>query len=68
MYSSLEIACAEAGTNITKVCRAAGIARSTVTRWRKQEPASIRLYRKLLAEIEKEATIRKSRQPNTEND
>lgn len=53
IFSSLETACRESGTNLTKMCRAAGVNRSTVQRWKEKEPNTIRLYRKLLAEIQK---------------
>lgn len=53
IYESLEKACRESGTNLTKVCRAAGVNRSTVQRWKEKEPNTIRLYRKLLVEVQK---------------
>lgn len=51
IFKELEDACKAAGTNLTKVCRAAGVDRSTLTRWQKEEPKSIRIYRKMLAHI-----------------
>lgn len=59
IYNSLEMLCRESGTNLTKACRAAGVNRSTVQRWKEKEPNTIRLYRKLIAAIEKYNVERK---------
>ncbi len=49
---SLEVECAKAGTNLTEVCKLAGIQRSTVQRWKEKEPKTIREVRGILEAIE----------------
>jgi hypothetical protein len=53
IFIELEQACKDAGTNLTKVCRAANVPRSTPQRWKDSEPNTIRIYRALKNEIEK---------------
>ncbi len=52
---SLEIECAKAGTNITEVCRIAGVQRSTVQRWKEEDPKTIQVVRRLMEIIEQKA-------------
>lgn len=52
VYTELEEACKLAGTNLTKVCRAAGVPRSTIERW-KVNPRTVVIYRKIMVEIER---------------
>lgn len=47
IITSLKIRCVKAGTNLTKVCEAAGVDRDIVTRWQKEEPRSFQIYRRL---------------------
>lgn len=54
IVTTLKAKAAAAGTNLTAICRDAGIPRQTVERW-KSEPKTIKLLRKLEAEIEKAA-------------
>lgn len=51
IFEQLEKQCKEAGTNLTKVCRAAGVSRTVPVRWKVKEPKTIRIYRALLAAI-----------------
>lgn len=51
IYDEINAACKAAGTNLTKVCREANVDRSTLTRWKTEDPKSIRIYRRLLATI-----------------
>lgn len=50
--TTLKVKCAQAGTNLTEVCRRAGIARSTVDRWERNVPKSFQIYHQLLQVIE----------------
>lgn len=68
LFISLDAQCKRAGTNLTRMCHKAGISRSTITRWRSQEPKTVRLYRKLIATIEAEAAANQKQQANTEDD
>lgn len=47
LLTSLKVKCVEADTNLTEVCRRAGIARSTVDRWERKLPKSFELLQKL---------------------
>ena len=51
-YQSLKFKCEQAGTNLTEVCRLAGVDRSTVERWKKKEPNSVVIIKSLEAAIE----------------
>jgi len=53
IFSSLQSACADAGTDLTAVCREAGVSRSTVERWKHQEPKTVLELRKLYRVIAK---------------
>lgn len=53
IVTTLKAKAAAAGTNLTAICRAAGVPRQTVERWKNKEPKTIALLRKLEAEIEK---------------
>lgn len=53
VFGSLQTACADAGTNLTEVCKLAGVNRSTVERWKAQEPKTLVELRKLYGTIEK---------------
>lgn len=46
-YKSLKVACAEAGTTLTEVCRRAGIHRQAIERWEQREPHQFGQLRKL---------------------
>ena len=58
IFKSLRDACTQAGTNLTEACKVAGVERSTVERWKTNEPATIKNIRKVEAAIE---TISKRR-------
>lgn len=51
-FQSLKIRCAEAGTSISEVCRIAGVNRSTVEKWKKDEPTTLVVLEKLNNAIE----------------
>jgi hypothetical protein len=51
LSTSLEVECAAAGTNLTEVCKDAGVHRSTVQRWKDQEPKTFLEIRKILQAI-----------------
>lgn len=51
IYEDLETACKNAGTNMTKLCRAAGVHRSIPTRWKYKTPKTVVLYLKLMAAL-----------------
>lgn len=53
LINALKARCAAAGTNITAVCEAANVSRSTVERWKKNPPKSLRILDALEAEIQK---------------
>jgi hypothetical protein len=48
---SLKIKAASAGTNLTEVCRLAGVNRQTVELWKRKEPKTITTLRKLEEQI-----------------
>lgn len=52
IYAELESAAKAKGTNLTKICRAANVARSVPARWKDNEPKTITLYRKLKKAID----------------
>lgn len=52
-FESLKAACEEAGTNLSEVCREAGVDRSTLEHWKREEPKTIVSIRKLLKAIDK---------------
>lgn len=58
IVTTLKAQAAAAGTNLTEICRRAKVPRQTVERWKK-EPKTIKLLRKLEAEIAK-ARLEKS--------
>ena len=51
ILTSLKLECTLAGTNITEVCREAGVSRSTIDKWEKELPKSFRIAEKLKAAI-----------------
>lgn len=51
LSTSLEVECAKAGTNFTEVCKEAGVNRSTLQRWKSQEPKTFIEIRKILTAI-----------------
>ncbi len=52
IVTTLKVKCAEAGTNLTEVCRKAKVARSTVDRWEVELPKSFRVLAALEKAIE----------------
>lgn len=50
---SLKARCALIGTDLTKVCREAGVTRTTLRNWEKAEPKSFRALRRIQEVIEK---------------
>ena len=52
VYKHLKKRCVDANLNIKSLCEKAGIARSTVQRWKTKEPHTIIVFRKLLAILE----------------
>lgn len=53
LAESLERECKAAGTNITEVCREAGVSRGTFQAWKTKEPKTIREVRTMLEVINK---------------
>lgn len=41
-----------AGTNLTTICRKAGVTRQTLINWEKKEPTSLQILRRLQTAIE----------------
>lgn len=52
-FFELKKKCAEAGTNLTEVCKIAGVDRSMLSRWRQREPKTLEILRKLELAIDK---------------
>lgn len=52
LYDQIRMRCLHAGTNLNVVCKKAGVSRSTVDRWKKKEPNTVRIYRRVLETIE----------------
>ena len=61
VLTSLKVKCVQADTNLTEVCRRAGIARSTVDRWERELPKSFQILDQLNKAIE-EIAAEKSKQ------
>lgn len=51
-YNSLRLRCAELGTDLTKLCRKAGVNRSALDKWSKQEPKTLETLHRLNAALE----------------
>ncbi len=47
VFQSLQIKCVQAGTNLSDVCKEAGVHRSVVERWKADEPKTIQILRKM---------------------
>lgn len=60
IYAKLVAKCEEAGTDITKVCRDAGVDRSIVERWKDKDPKTI----VILAQLEKAIAKAKKKRDN----
>jgi len=54
-FEELKARCKAARTTLNKVCIAAGISRSTVWSWKKNNPQQIDMYKRLLAEIDRQS-------------
>ncbi len=52
LVNSLKVRCAEAGTNLTAVCKAANVSRSTIERWKDATPKSIQILENIEQVIE----------------
>lgn len=52
ILTSLKIACVNAGTNLTEVCRRAGVHRSVVDRWERELPKSFKTLEALHKAVE----------------
>lgn len=59
IVKTLKVKAAAAGTNLTRICKNAGVPRQTVERWKNKEPKTITILRKLEAEIETATTLYK---------
>lgn len=53
IFNELLKECAEAGSNLSEVCRDAGVTRMTVEAWKYKEPKTLQILRKLREEIAK---------------
>jgi hypothetical protein len=56
LFRDIRIKCAAAGTNLTAVCRVAGVHRSVPERWKKGEPRTRRVVEKIYAAIDRIAS------------
>lgn len=52
VYKFLKKKCIDLDLDIKDLCEKAGVARTTVMRWKTKEPNTILIYRKLLSVIE----------------
>lgn len=52
-----------AGTNLTQVCREAGVSRATPDRWRKHTPKTVDLVTKMEAIVARHAAEKKAPEP-----
>lgn len=52
LINSLKSRCAAAGTNITAVCKQAGVSRSTIERWKAKPPKSLQILDALEEQIQ----------------
>ena len=64
IVQSLKVRCTEAGTNISEVCRRAGVARSTVDRWEDKLPNTFRILQKLEQANQEIATEKQTESQN----
>ncbi|MFO0386331.1 MAG: hypothetical protein ACK505_06100 [Flavobacteriales bacterium] len=55
IVESLELECVKAGTSLNKVCKAVGVSRGVLSRWKTEEPKSIKTLRIIQDEIRKQA-------------
>lgn len=55
--TSLKIRCVQSGTNITQLCKEAGINRQLISTWEKKEPKTLAILRKLEMALEKHERI-----------
>lgn len=53
IYATLNKLAAEAGTNLTQVCRDADVDRSILERWKSETPKTIKILDRILNAIEK---------------
>lgn len=67
IYTSLKIECAKAGISLRQMCIKAGVQPQVLTEWKKQEPKSIVMLRKLRRAIA-ELDVNKKAAANTELD
>lgn len=51
-YNSLRVRCAELGTDLTKVCRKAGVNRSALDKWSRQEPKTLETLHRINAALD----------------
>ncbi len=51
-YKSVVFGCQNAGISIAKLCRTADVSQSVIQRWKREEPLSIKIYRKLMKALE----------------
>lgn len=66
LYKELITKCAEVGSNLSEVCKDAGVTRMTVQAWKRKEPKTITILRKLEAEIAKKKELNVINNPDTE--
>ncbi len=50
--TTLKIECVKAGTNLTQLCKKAGISRTTIDRWEKELPKSLKVLDALRLALE----------------
>jgi transposase-like protein len=52
IYHELKVEAAEAGSNLSEICRKAGVSRVTLDNWKRKEPDAFKKVRKLRATME----------------
>lgn len=57
IVTSLKIRCAKAGISLSKLCNEAGIDRSVVERWKKEEPKTLQTLRKLESTLQEKYNV-----------
>lgn len=67
IYTSLKIECAKAGISLRQMCLHADVSPNLLTEWKKKEPKSIAILRKLRQSI-KELDTNQTKATNTEID
>lgn len=54
-YKTLVVRCAQCETNLAEICRATGVERKTIDKWKRGEPKTLQILDKLHAELDRRA-------------